>query len=159
MLKKKQNTKDMIRTARPKLSLVAPLTHKICIGFGLVNMGLAYILFNVPTTLKTAPFIITPQAGFISFPIWGIIYFVLGLVLLYAVARNDWNMLRKALIFGLFTKTIWTIALIILAFQGYSIFVTMTFWLFLAWTQAWTIVHFIPVITWDGEGGDHDDKR
>ena len=153
-IKKYLYRRHIIRVARPNLKDVAPLTHKIVLGFGYINIIIAWILFHVPTTLKSAPFAITPQNGFIGYREWGIIYFILGIFLLYSLRVNEWKWVRRGMIFGLFTKIVWTIALVLLAFQGYPIFVTMTLWLFMAWVQAWTIIHFTPVINEETENGD-----
>lgn len=84
---------------------------------------------------------------------------MIALAISYGLYKNDWKLLRTTLGVSLTIQTMWTLAIMLLVATGYSVFGIMILWLFLTWTQAWTIVHFLPVVNWDGTGGDGDDKR
>lgn len=154
-------TKQQLRTelsqARPRLKLIAPLTYRVCQAFIGANLLVAAILLFVNTAVKNVPNPIVD--GIIGLPAWAIIYFLLGVSLAYNLKTNNHKRTRQTLIAGLFVQMLWVIALVLLVFQGYNVFVTMTLWILLAWIKAWTIVHFLPVINWDGRGGEIDDKR
>lgn len=143
----KRSLMTKLNQARPRLKFLAPLTYRICQGFIGVNLAIAAVFFFAQTTVKTVPNPVIQ--GFFGFEFWGFVYLALALTMSYGLIRNDFKVTRKAMIAGLFTKTMWTIALLILAFQGYNIFITLVFWLMLTWVQIWTIVHFMPVINWN----------
>lgn len=133
----------LIQKARPKLSVVAPLTHKICLGFALVNVAIWALLSRTSNAVVTqVPVPIVNQV--INYDVWAWWFMFLGVWMFVALMMNRWKSLKIALGVGLFSKFLWTYALLYLVFHGYPIYATCILWGFLAWTQAWTIIHFIP---------------
>lgn len=137
-----------IAESRPPLSRVSPLAHRMCQGFVGVNIILGFYLFYVAERASDA----LPLFGHaVSFEFWAVVAFIIAGGLWYGLCANNWNVIKAFLITGLLMKTFWTFSLIYLAMNGSNVLDVAFLWLFLAWAQAWTLVHFVPVIGWNGD--------
>lgn len=134
-----------IKQLRPKLKTVAPLTFWICVGFALVNAIIFGILTQVETTVKDVGVPIVTQT--LTFDVWGWWFLALSVLMTYGLIRNNWKVLKRALMLGLVSKLLWSYGLLFMIYKGNPVFVTFTLWAFLAWVQAWTIIFFTPTIT------------
>src|SRR5688572_18856571 len=100
-------------SVRPQLRQVAPLTHAICWGYAVINIGIGLGMFFLYET--RVPLAI---ANILSYPQWGAIFFILGVYTVYALVSNNWAAAKRAQIIGLTVKAIWAIALIFRVFEA-----------------------------------------
>lgn len=133
---------EAIKEARPKLKDVSPLTAKIVLGFSGVNLLLGAGLASTQSQLAR-PIVVAPNQT--SFQLWGAAFFVLGLFMAYFYLRNDWKRIRYTFIVGLVFKLSWFMALAIRYFTtDYSNPTLLVVWLFFAYVQMVTYIHFLP---------------
>lgn len=141
MATQKQIT-EAIKEVRPKLSQISPLVAKIVLGFSGVNLLLGAGLFTTQSKLAS-PLVIAPNE--LSFQLWGAAFFVLGLLMAYGYWRNNWHFMRQTFIIGMVFKFCWFAALVIRYFSGeYNNPTLLVVWLFFAYIQAVTFIHFLP---------------
>lgn len=136
--------RKQLRKVRPPLSIIAPLTHKIILGFVVFNLWLGWIIFS---SSRLDLVIIT---GYFNQIFWAAIYWLIAFWLIFGLIDNDWAHIRWAMSAGVMIKTIWTYAIIYLGYQTSfnSIQGTLILWLFAAWVQVVTVIYFTP-------GGTH----
>lgn len=129
-----------IKKARPRLALIAPLTNAIIIAFALGNLVIGYgvMALEIGPTTRRLPIV----TGIFTFDFYGWIFIILGLVMLWGLWTNHWELLRKSLLFGVLTKSIWTVALVFAVLRGGSVAV-MGAWLILLAIQAATYIYFV----------------
>lgn len=143
-----KDIKKQLQKIRPKLRLVAPLTYSLCWGFALLNLvfGLAMILVQRGELRPPLDIV-----AVLSWTIWGMIFLSIGLVMMYALLRNNWGLIKNIQLLGLGVKTTWLIALIIRSFESPASILITAVWLFLTHTQAMTYIHFMPQMgLWGG---------
>lgn len=129
-----------IKEARPKLSTIAPLTSAICWGYVFVNITLGLGMFFLYNT--TVPLAV---ANIVSYQVWGILFGFLGLMTAYFLLTNNWKATRNAQLIGLMFKAVWAAALIIRCFSAPPTILITAVWVFFAYIQAVTYVHFLPI--------------
>lgn len=144
-----------IKEARPRLSKVSPLAAKIVLGFGIVNillgLGLASTQARLATSLVIAPNQFAYQA-------WGAAFTFLGILMLLGYYHNEWKFMRQTFIIGMAFKFAWAIALVVRYTSGQqSNPLLLIIWLFFAYIQAVTYIHFLPIPT-VARGGE-DERR
>lgn len=130
-----------IREIRPRLKEVSPLAASILLGYGVINilLGIGMLFYVNPS--PEAVFAIVNSV--VTFQVWGVVFILLGLAKLYGYFRNDWNFMKGLLVAGLSVKAAWAIALFIRFLDGGSILL-LVIWLFFAYVQLVTYIHFIP---------------
>lgn len=128
--------RQQINQARPPLRAVAPLTSGIVLTFGLANlvMGSGMWWLQAPSLLITS---LTP------WKLWAVIYFIMGLVMLYGHWRNDWGLMRGAMIVGVLVKLLWWVG-VVLSLQSPGGVVIFGLWTSFMVIQILTYVFFIP---------------
>lgn len=91
---------------RPKLRHVSPTTFWFSAGFGVFNVLVGLGLFNakILTVLKVA--------GVIPLKVWGVIFVVHGLLMIYSLAINNWTLSRSLNSVGIGIKTMWWLELL-----------------------------------------------
>jgi len=132
--------KKKIETARPHISLISPITGWIVLGFGWLNVLLGIGLYNSPQS-STQRLVVVNHI--LTLKVYAALFMVLGLVMLYGYVRNNWSLMKKSLVAGLFIKATWLIALTILAFDNGSL-ILLVIWSFLTYVQAITYIYFVP---------------
>lgn len=137
--------KRSIKSLRPPLRRVAPLTFWICAGFVWVNILIAGLL-SIPDDALIRNIPIPTLIGPLNLDVWGAWFLAIGIGMLISLYLNNWTWLKRLLIAGLLTKLIWAYALIYMITLGYNVYATTMLWVFLAWVQGWTIVFFTPTI-------------
>lgn len=131
-----------IKEARPKLARVSPLVAKIVIGFGVINILLGIGLATTQASLAT-PLVVAPERFY--YQLWGFLFFVLGVAMLWLYARNSWRGMRYTFVIGMCFKFMWAIALVVRYVSGeFSNPIVLIIWLFMAYIQAVTYLHFMP---------------
>ncbi len=133
---------EAIKEARPRLSAISPLVAKIVIGFAGVNILLGIGLATTQSKLAS-PLVVAPTGVFVQ--IWGVAFFILGLAMAYGYWRNNWYFIRKTFIIGMVFKLSWFAALVIRYFgSDYNNPTLLVVWLFFAYIQMVTFIHFMP---------------
>jgi len=137
----KEELQQALKEARPKLSTVAPLTAAICWGFVVVNLILGLGMYFLYST-TISPIAV---ASVVSYQVWGIVLGGLGVVTAYFLLSNNWNATRQSQLAGLLLKSIWAIALVVRSFEEPRTILITAVWLFFAYVQAVTYIHFLPI--------------
>ena len=132
-----------ITSVRPSLRKVAPLTFWICWGYALVNIILGAGMYFLYLKNPVVPIVV---ANILSYQVWGVLFWTLGLITGYALITNRWHLTRSAQFVGLFLKTIWGIALIIRSFSAPTTLLITGVWIFLAYVQVMVYIYFIPEV-------------
>lgn len=132
-----------IKDARPKLSVISPLVAKIVIGFAVLNLLLGAGLAST-SALPSTPLIVAPTAG--AYQVWGALFFILGLVMLWVYRKNNWKVIRYTFVLGMCFKFAWAIALAVRYVSGdFGNPLVLIMWLFIAYVQAAAYIHFMPI--------------
>lgn len=126
-----------LKEIRPHLRQVAPLTYYTCWGFAIFNMSVAIPLFRI----NQETFLIV---GVISLKVWALLFTSMGLLMAYALVRNDWKLTRGLMIIGVGIKASWLMELLVRATSGKS-FVLATIWALLVYLQFISYLYFTPV--------------
>lgn len=131
-----------IKEARPRLARVSPLVAKIVLGFGVINLLLGLGLVTTQAKLST-PLVVAPSIGF--YQAWGVAFILLGLAMLWLYKRNSWRGMRYTFVIGMCFKFAWAIALLVRYVSGdFANPLVLIIWLFFAYIQAVTYIHFMP---------------
>lgn len=138
-----ESINSRIYKARPRLSLVAPLTNAIILAFMFGNLLISYGLWILQVDGTTSKLPIINE--FFSFRFYSVLFFLLSFVMFYGWWRNSWLILRVSLLFGVFLKGAWTVALIFSVIQGGSVAVFGA-WLTLLIIQMNTYIYFVRPI-------------
>lgn len=134
--------KNEIRQARPSLRLAAPLTYKISLGFGLLNIGIATALFQQPDFGG-----LVIERGVFTTTFWAWVFLTMATGVFVGLFINSWRLTRWFLMVGLLVKSLFMYALIDLGLRsGFSVVLgVLILWMFLTWVQFWTVVYFLPI--------------
>ena len=129
-----------IRKARPNLSIAAPLTFWLCIGYVGLNLALGYIIYSIKDQSSLVVYSLIPQqimAGLFS---------LTAIVCFISLVLNAWSGIRLTLGFSLFLKSLYAYSLVDLGLRiGFeSINGIMSLWLFITYVQFCMIVFFAP---------------
>lgn len=132
-----------IQKARPGLRVVSPSSWWTVLIMGVFNifLGLSF-LFLVDQTRFSASLLIVNDV--LTFRFWGIVFVALGLVKLYALYSNNWNMARKSLFFGVSVKAAWMVALTVRTLISPGTFFLNLLWVTIALLQMGAYVWFLP---------------
>lgn len=139
--------------ARPRLKIVSPLSHWIVTIMAVFNLVLgASLLFAIDSSRFTASLIIVNDI--LTYQFWGVVFIAIGLLKLYSIYINDWNLSRKTLILGVSVKATWAVALTIRTFISPGTLFVNLIWVTIAALQMACYIWFMPPATTLGE-----DKR
>lgn len=132
-----------LQGARPKLSLVAPLSSYIAWAYVFVNVLLGLgMIFLYNTTV--APIAV---ASILNYPQWGMLFLVASIVGAYALIKNNWKLVRNIQLYGIALKSFWAVALIVRCFAYPQTILITAVWIFLAYVQIGLYIHFIPPLS------------
>lgn len=129
-----------IRKARPNLSVAAPLTFWLCIGYSGLNLALGYIIYSVKDVSDLEIYKLISQTSV------GLIFAAISFTLLFSLIINAWSLTRILLGIGLFIKSFYAYSLVVLGTQiGFqAINGILVIWLFITYVQFCMIVFFAP---------------
>lgn len=132
-----------IQKARPSLKMVTPLAHAIILVFAVFNIlfGLS-LFFAIDQTKITASLLIVNNV--FSYKFWGVVFILIGLLKLFALKTNNWDLSRKSLIVGVAIKAAWAVALVVRSFTSPGTFLVSIIWVALAAIQISTFIFFMP---------------
>ena len=118
---------------------MSPLTRSICWGFAIVNtlLGAAIAGFykaNVPLAV----------ANILSYDQWGIVFFILGVLGIFALITNRTELVLHTQIASVGIKGIWLIALLVRSITAPQTATIALVWLFFTYIQIMVCIHFGP---------------
>lgn len=129
---------------RPALRHIAPLSFWFSGGFGVFNMLVGIGLFNaqILTAFKVV--------GIIPLKLWGVIFMMQGLGMIYFLLTNNWKLIRLTNLIGVGVKTMWWFELISSFISGASQFpFLLIIWSLLLFLQAVLYIYFTPRVEYD----------
>ena len=130
------------RTARPRLSAVAPLTAAICVGYGVLDVVLGTLLFVVQAEERS----LLSANDIFTYRFWSILFFALGTVILFAIKSNAWHVIRRTLIVGAFLNTWCLFTLAVRMAMGIpDNLMMLCLWVFLIYVQIELYTNFLPL--------------
>lgn len=134
------NTKKQLNDMRTSLWVIAPITAWNTFGFSVFNVAFGALLsfsdINIP--LK--------QVVSIDVHVWGILFIIHGLNMMFYLGKNNWQMTKAGLIVALFMKSAWSLQLLALCIQGAPqyVYLLLTIAIFLVYLQFVTFINFTP---------------
>jgi hypothetical protein len=137
------NIQKQIQQARPRLRQVTPLVHWIITVYAYFNILLGISLFLAVDQSKITASLIIVNDIF-SYKFWGIVFIAIGILKLFALKTNNWDLSRKSLLVGVSIKAAWALALIIRSFTSPGTFLVTIIWFALAAIQIITFIFFMP---------------
>ena len=132
-----------LEKARPLLKQVVPLTATICWIFAWVNvaLGLGFLFLFDQATLKTPLFLISK---YIPAHLWGHIFLILAVIMIYGLKKNSWLLVRRMMLAGLIVKSIWFVQLVFRTIDNPSTILWASVWFAFMAVQAAVYIHFMP---------------
>lgn len=124
---------------RPKLRHVSPMTFWFSTGFAIFNIliGVGLLKANILITLKVA--------GILSLKVWGLIFLILGILMVYSLAINSWSMIKSLNSLGIGLKLAWWIELLSQLISGTSKTpFLLIIWSLLLFFQLVVFIYFTP---------------
>lgn len=139
----KAETKVIKKRIRPSLKTVAPKSAYDVQLFGILDIGLAANLYFFAPRVKSFHLI-----GVLPLKTWGIIFFGLGLIFLYNLARNHWQAMKNALLLGCIIKCAFGLELFSMSLTNDRPLVILLLLLAfgLMGLQAGTYIYFTPKV-------------
>lgn len=138
-----KSLKRQIREARPKLKMVSPLAHWTVTIMAVFNLLLGLSLFVlVDQTRLSAPLLIVNSL--LTYKFWGAVFIGVGLLKLYSLWSNRWELARASLFLGVTIKAAWAVALIIRVLVSPGTFFLTLLWVTVALLQMGAYVWFLP---------------
>lgn len=132
-----------IQKARPSLKMVTPLVHWIITIYAYFNIlfGLS-LFFAIDQTKISASLLIVNDI--FSYKFWGVVFIAIGILKLFALKTNNWNLSRKSLLVGVSIKATWAVALVVRSLTSPGTFLVSIIWVALAAIQIVTFIFFMP---------------
>lgn len=139
----KLSLKEQIHRARPSLRLVSPLAYWTVTVMAVFNLLLgASLLLLIDEGRFSAPLIIVNDVS--SYKFWAVVFISIGLLKLYALWSNRWELARTTLIIGVSVKAAWAVALIVRVLVSPGTFFLTLLWLTVAALQMGAYIWFLP---------------
>lgn len=140
------NIEKQIQKARPKLSVVSPMAYWIVLVMGWFNilLGLTFVL-AIDATRFTASLIIVNDL--LTFQFWGVVFMAIGILKLFSLRMNNWELARNTLFWGVSVKAAWMIALTIRTFVSPGTIFLNLLWITIALLQIGCYIWFMPPST------------
>lgn len=139
----KSTLRQQLHKARPKLKSVSPLGYWTVMVMALFNLVFGASLFLLLDTGRvSAPLIIVND--FLTYKFWGVLFIAIGLMKMFALLTNRWELARTSLIVGVAIKAAWSIALIIRVLTSPGTFFVTILWLTVASLQMGAYIWFLP---------------
>lgn len=132
-----------LQKARPSLKQVTPLVHAIITVYAIFNIAFGLSLFFAIDQSKISASLIIVNNIF-SYKFWGVIFIAIGILKLFALKTNNWNLSRKSLLVGVAIKAAWAVALIVRSLTSPGTFLVSIIWVALAAIQIVTFIFFMP---------------
>lgn len=132
-----------IMHARPKLRIVSPISFWIILILAFFNLALGTtFLFGLDINRFSNSLLIVNSI--LTFQFWGVVFIAIGLVKLYSLWKNNWELARTSLIIGVSVKAAWMVGLTIRIFVSPGTFFVDLLWITVALIQMSTYIFFLP---------------
>lgn len=133
------NTNAVLSRIRPLLRHIAPMAFWFSAGFGVFNILIGLGLYN-------AKILITLQiAGVVPFRVWGILFLVLGVLMIYSLLSNNWKLTKNLNLVGIGIKLTWWLELLSELLTGTSKTpFLIIIWSLLLFFQFIVFIYFTP---------------
>lgn len=142
MISNKQKRQELLR-ARPRLKMVSPLAYWTVIVMAIFNFLLGTsLMLLVDEGRLSAPLIIVNDL--FTYKFWGVVFIVIGMMKVYSLATNRWELARASLITGVAVKAAWSVALIVRVLVSPGTFFLTLLWLTVALLQMGAYIWFLP---------------
>jgi len=135
--------KAALRIARPNLKTVSPLTYWVMLVMSMFNLLFGASLFIAFDTYRLSPPLLIVN-DFFNFKFWGIVFMAIGIMKIYSLWKNDWDLSRHSLMVGVAVKAMWAVALVIRALTSPGTLLVALLWISLAAIQMGTYIWFMP---------------
>lgn len=132
-----------IKAARPRLRVVSPLAHWVMLVMAIFNLVLGLSLYTQFDSPRFSASLLIVNDIF-SFKFWGITFMAIGLIKLFALYTNNWNLARRSLLIGVGVKATWAVALTLRTLTSPGTLFVNIIWLTLAMLQMGTYIWFMP---------------
>lgn len=134
---------DHLNEFTPRLRGLAPLTFWTTFVYASLNFLIGISLFvAIDASRVSAPLLIVNDI--LSYQLWGVIFFAMGVSKFYALHANKWNLTKKLMLTGVAVKAAWAIALIFRALTSPGTILISLLWVALAVIQVFVVVYFVP---------------
>jgi len=137
------NLNKKIQHARPLLKMVTPLSYWIITIYAYFNILLGMSLFiAIDQSRISSPLLIVNDI--LNYKVWGTVFICIGILKLYALHTNNWNLSRRSLLVGVSIKAAWALALLVRSLTSPGTWLITIIWLALAAIQIVTFIFFMP---------------
>lgn len=137
------NIEKELRKARPSLRSYSPLAYWDVLIMGIFNLLLgSSFLLALDQNRVSAPLLIVNDL--LSYRFWGLIFISLGIIKLWSLKTNSWELARKTLFTGVSIKAAWMVALIVRAFVSPGTIFLALLWVTIALLQIGAYIWFMP---------------
>ena len=134
-----------IREVRPKLRRIRPLPYWIIVIYALFNLILGFSLFIAFDQQRlSASLLIVNEV--LTYRVWGVVFMGLGILKLFSLFTNNWELSRRTLLVGVVIKAAWAIALTVRSFVSPGTLILNLMWVSLALIQVVTFIFFVPPV-------------
>ena len=139
----KKTLKQQLHKARPKLRTVSPMAYWTVMVMAIFNLLLgASLSLLVDEGRLSAPLIIVNDV--FTYKFWGVVFIAIGIMKIYALLSNRWELARTSLIVGVAVKAMWAVALIVRVLVSPGTFFLTLLWVTVALLQMGAYIWFLP---------------
>jgi hypothetical protein len=131
-----------LHQVRPRIEAISPIAGYGTLCFGIFNTLIGISLFTFTSRFGGEISILNV---IFNYQFWGVMFFLGGLAMIYGYIRNDWNLMRWALVVALFFKSLWWFALVFRFFLSVDNLVVLLIWSILLSLQILIYIFFLPV--------------
>ena len=138
-----KESQKAIQAARPRIRTISPLSYWTILIMGFFNLFIGSMFIFFTGVIKyNAPLLVVNNV--ITFKVWGVVFIAIGLLKLYSLLINRWDIARNSIIIGVAVKAMWMIALIIRAFIAPQTILFTILWATIALLQMGAYIWFMP---------------
>lgn len=134
-----------IREIRHRLYKVSPLVFTITgiyIGMNIVIGVVMAVAFDEARVVASLLIV----NSFLTYRFWGMVFIALAIFQGWSLYRNNWDMVKRALLAGVVVKSFWAVGLVIRAFVEQGTLLIALPWITLALIQIATVIFFLPPV-------------
>lgn len=131
----------MLQVRKPAFRVISPWVYFSSWSFAILN-----IVFFAPTFIYANGSQGLVLVGLIPSFIWGIVFIILGISMIFGLLSNRWGVIKTMLGFGLFVKALFAWALVFTFFIHPETLGVVGIWLGIMVWQGLCIIYFTPVL-------------
>lgn len=127
------------KTKLPPFRQVSPLVYYSSWAFAVMNL-----FFLAPTFFFTNGNAGLALVGLVPSQLWGVVFVLLGIVMIVGLIRNNWLLIKMMLGGGLIVKAMFAWALVFTLFASFSNLGIIGVWFGMMVWQGLCIIYFTP---------------